>query len=147
MMTRRFRLARLLFPALGAVLATSGCGTGPSAPSPVPTGMWGGDHVALTVADAGSHIEFDCAHGDIPIPLMVNARHGFDATGIFVRERGGPIRVGDMPDSHPAAYVGSLTETTIVLTVRLTDTTEVVGTFTLSRGSPGRLMKCLLPLA
>ena len=111
------------------------------------TGMWGGDHIALTVADAGTHVEFDCAHGDIPIPLMVNARNEFDVSGTFVREHGGPIRVGEMPDSHPAAYVGSVTPTMMVLTVRLTDTNDAIGVFTLSRGSPGRVVKCLLPLA
>jgi hypothetical protein len=109
------------------------------------TGMWGGDHIALT-AGTGTHVEFDCAHGDIPNTLIVNARNEFNVSGTFVREHGGPIRVGEVPDSHPAAYVGSVTETTMVLTVRLTDTNEMIGTFTLSRGSPGRVVKCLLPL-
>jgi hypothetical protein len=145
-MTRPFRLARSL-SLLGAVVATSACSSSPSGPSPVLTGMWGGDHIALTVADTGTHSEFDCAHGDIPSTLMVNARNEFDVSGTFVREHGGPIRVGEMPDSHPAAYVGSVTVTTMMLTVRLTDTNEVIGTFTLSRGSPGRVVKCLLPLA
>jgi hypothetical protein len=112
----------------------------------VPTGRWGGDHIALTVAVVGTHIEFDCAHGDIPIALMVDARNDFDVSGTFVREHGRPIRVGEVPDSHPAAYVGSVTETTMVLTVRLTDTNEAIGTFTLSRDSAGRVVKCLLPL-
>ena len=111
------------------------------------TGVWGGDHIALTVADTGAHFEFDCAHGDTPMTLVVNARNEFDAPGTFVREHGGPIRVGEMPDSRPAAYVGSVTETTMVLTVRLTDTNEVIGPFSLSRGAPGRVVKCLLPSA
>ena len=131
---------------VAAVVATSACSSSPSSPSPVLTGMWGGVHIALTVADTGTHIEFDCAHGDIPITLILNARNEFDVPGMFVREHGGPIRVGEMPDSHPAAYAGSVTGTTMVLTVRLTDTNEVFGTFTSSRGSPGRVVKCLLPL-
>ena len=145
-MTRPFRLARSLF-LLGTVVATSACSSSPSGPSLVLTGMWGGDDIALTATDIGTRIEFDCAHGDIPNTLMVNARNEFDASGTFVREHGGPVRVGEMPDSHPAAYVGSVTETTMVLTVRLTDTNEVIGTFTLSRDSPGRVVKCLWPLA
>src|SRR5712691_4488183 len=143
-MTRPYRLARPLF--LLAVVGASACSSSPSGPSAV-TGMWGGDHIALTVANTATHIEFDCAHGDIPINLTVNARNEFDVSGTFVREHGGPIRVGEMLDSHPAAYVGAITETTMMLTVRLTDTNEAIGAFTLSRGSPGRLVKCLLPLA
>ena len=87
---------------------------------------------------------------NVPEPelvLVVNARNEFDVLGTFVRERGGPVRVGDVPDSHPAAYAGSVTGTTMVLVVRLTDTNEVIGSFALSRDSPGRVAKCLLPLA
>jgi hypothetical protein len=145
-MTRPFRLARSLC-LLAAVVAASACSSSPTGPTPVRAGLWGGDHIALTVAGMSAHIEFDCAHGEIPVALMVNARNEFDVSGTFVREHGGPIRVGEVPDSHPAAYVGSVSETTMVLTVRLTDTNEVIGTFALSRDSPGRVLKCLLPLA
>jgi hypothetical protein len=34
----------------------------------------------------------------------------------------------------------------MVVIVRLTDTNDVIGSFTLSRGSVGRVVKCLLPL-
>jgi hypothetical protein len=107
--------------------------------------MWGGNDIALTVSDTGTHVEFDCAHGDVPGTLTVDARNTFDVQGTYVREHGGPIRVGEAPDSHPAAYGGSVTASTMILTVRLTDTNEVIGTFTVSRGSPGRVVKCLLP--
>jgi hypothetical protein len=145
-MARPFRLAQFMF-VLGALVATWACSSTPSGPTPVLNGMWGGDHIALTIADTGTHVDFDCAHGDIPGMLMANARSEFDVSGSFVRELGGPIRVGQVPDSHPAAYVGSVTATTMLLTVRLTDTNEVIGVFTLSRGSSGLLVKCVLPLA
>ncbi|HEV3063118.1 MAG TPA: hypothetical protein VGY48_33040 [Vicinamibacterales bacterium] len=145
-MARLFWLARfLLLP--GALVAIEACGSSPSNPSPPLTGMWGGDHIALTVADAGSHLEFDCAHGDITGMLTLDAGNQFNIQGTYIREHGGPIRVGEVPDSHPAAYVGSVTGATMMLSVRLTDTNEVIGTFALSRGSAGRVVKCLLPLA
>src|ERR1700680_4475275 len=53
-MTRPFRLARSLF-LLEALLTTWACSSSPSAPSPALTGIWGGDHIALTVADTGTH--------------------------------------------------------------------------------------------
>jgi hypothetical protein len=81
------------------------------------------------------------------VGLQLQSVQSLPVSGTFAREHGGPVRVGQVPDSHPAAYVGSVTATTMLLTVRLTDTNEVIGTFTLSRGSPGRVVKCLLPLA
>ena len=105
--------------------------------------MWGGDHVAMTVSATATHLEFDCAHGDIPAALMVDARNEFDVAGTFVREHGGPIRDGETADARPARYVGSVSGGAMALTVRLTDTNETIGTFALARGSPGRVVKCL----
>ena len=129
-----------LLGALVAGLACDGSSTNPS--SLVPIGGWGGDHVAMTVGDT-THLEFDCANGDIPGPLRAEARGQFAVAGTFVREHGGPIRPGEVPDSYPAIYAGSVTLTSMVLTVRLTQTNETIGTFTLIRGAAGRVVKCL----
>ena len=137
--------ARYLFVPV-AVVGIWACSGTPAGPSPVLTGSWGGDHIALTVANTGSQVEFDCAHGDIDGALTVNARNEFKVSGTFVREHGGPIRIGEVPDSHPAAYFGSATTTTMALTVQLTDTHEMIGSFTLTRDTRGRVAKCLLPL-
>jgi hypothetical protein len=62
---------------------------------------------------------------------------------VFVREHGGPIRLGEVPDSHPANYAGVVRGDAMTLTVRLTDSADAIGTFSLTRGSPGRVVKCL----
>ena len=138
--TLEARLAILFV--LGTVSA-SACGGGPTTPSRPPVGSWGGDHISLTVTDAGGHAEFDCAHGDIPNPWVVDSRQTFTVRGTYVRDRGGPVLIGEPPDSHPANYVGSVTADTMTLTVELTDTKDVIGTFTLFRGAPARVVKCL----
>ena len=120
-------------------VVSAACGT-PSTPSMMPTGLWGGDHILLTVADTSAHVELDCAHGDIPVRLPDAA---FTVAGTFVREHGGPIRVGETPDSHPALYAASMSGGAMTLTIRLGDSGELVGTFTLTRGSSGRVFKCL----
>jgi hypothetical protein len=113
----------------------------------LPLGVWGGDHVSLTVAATSSHLEFDCAHGDIPVAVTLDARKEFYVSGTFVRDQGGPIQVPPPPaDSHPAVYSGAVNGNMMTLTVQLTDTQTVIGSFTLSRGSPGRLVRCLAPL-
>jgi len=91
-------------------------------------------------ADAASHVEFDCAHGDF---TGVISSSSFSVAGTFVRKHGGPIRVDETADSHPALYDGAVHGSSMTLTLRLTDSNEIVGTFTLTRGAAGRIVKCL----
>jgi hypothetical protein len=128
--------------ALGAV-AGSSCGGVPTEPSRLSTGMWGGDHITLAVADASTHLELDCAHGDIPAVPILDRRGQFEVAGTYVREHGGPIRQGEIPDSHPTIYAGLVASTTMTLTIRLSDTNEPIGAFTLVSGASGRVVKCL----
>jgi hypothetical protein len=123
-------------------LLSVACGDTPAGPSSVGTGIWGGDHVTLTVGDEASHLEFDCAHGDVPGQL--SAPHGeIAAKGTFVREHGGPIRVDESLDSHPALYSGTVSGNMMQLSIRLTDSGDVIGSFSLARGAAGRIAKCL----
>src|SRR5262249_37594556 len=103
-------------------------------------GEWGGDHALLTVSDQTSHVELDCAHGDFSSALHSDR---FAVAGTFVREHGGPIRVDEKADSHPAMFSGTVSGSSMTLTIHLTDTNESIGSFTLSRGSPGRVVKCV----
>jgi hypothetical protein len=125
------------------VIAGIGCGCvgNPTGPSTL-DGIWGGDHITMSISDA-THLELDCAHGDIPAALAIDAQRQFNVTGTFTREHGGPIRTGEVPDTQPAGYSGSVSGTRLGLTIRLTDTGETIGTFSLTRGSSGRVVKCL----
>lgn len=136
--------SRCRYRLMGAALSfTWGCAASPAAPSAIGNGVWGGQHVALTVSDAASHLEFDCAHGEIPLAFTVDGQRAFDLTGTFVREHGGPIREGETADVHPAEYRGTVTDNRMTLTLVLKDTRETIGTFTLIRGAPGQVFKCL----
>jgi len=129
--------------AIAAWLGQVTC-AGPSAPSgALATGVWGGDHVTMTVASGSAQFDFDCAHGSVDTTIVVDGRGQFAATGVFVREHGGPIREGETPDAHPATYTGTVETNTLTLTVRLIDTKETIGSFTLAAGSRGRVVKCL----
>jgi hypothetical protein len=97
----------------------------------------------MTVANSSAHIELDCAHADAPTTLRADAQGEFNAAGTFVREHGGPIRVGELLDAHPATFAGSVTATSMVVTIHLTDSNDIVGTFSLLRGATGRVVKCL----
>ena len=108
----------------------------------LPEGTWGGVHISMEVTAKGAAIEYDCAHGTISEPLRVDNDGRFQAKGTHVREHGGPIRNEETPVSHPASYSGKVNDKTITLTVTLTDSSETIGTFTLTQGSEGQLFKC-----
>lgn len=107
----------------------------------VEPGEWGGDRVRLTVTERGAEVEFDCAHGSLAAPLVVDKKGRFEIAGRFVREHGGPIRLGERPDEQPARYEGQVDGPRMALTVRLQDRT--LGPFELGLGKPARLHKCL----
>jgi hypothetical protein len=97
----------------------------------------------MEVSDSGAEISYDCAHGSITEKIVLDAEGHFSARGRHLRERPGPIRVGDDRSGQAASYRGTVTGDTMNLTVTLTDSRETVGTFTLTHGKPGRLRRCL----
>jgi hypothetical protein len=115
----------------------------PTAPSRVTAGTWGGDHVRLDVTAVGATLEYDCAHGTIDEPLAPDRGGRFSATGTHVFEHGGPIRVDETPNRHPARYDGQVSGDTLQLTVTIVDTQQGLGVFTLRLAALSRLTKCL----
>jgi len=107
----------------------------------VPSGTWAGEHIVMAVTGAGATVEFDCAHGTIDAPLTIDGSGRFDAAGSFTRESGGPTRE-NQPRAAAARYSGSLNDSTLTLTLVLTESKETIGTFTLTLGAHARLIKC-----
>lgn len=106
----------------------------------IPAGAWGGDHIALEVGEKSATIEYDCAHGVIDGPLVVDANGRFDLRGKHTFERGGPIRADEQPRSEPATYVGSIAGNKMTLTLKLAN--EEDETFKLEQGKEANLFKC-----
>ena len=94
----------------------------------------------LKVSEAGGTIEFDCAHGVISESIVPDRDGKFSVKGTFVREGPGPTRQGE--NGEAATFEGSVTNSSLTLTVTLTRTKETMGTFTLSKGGAARLKKC-----
>jgi hypothetical protein len=107
------------------------------------TGTWGGAHIRIDVQPRSATIEYDCANGTIDGPFTIDSKGSFSWRGTFNREHGGPIRIDEKPNSRPAIYSGSIKGDTMTLTVKLADSKQVLATFTLQRGSEGRVRKCL----
>jgi hypothetical protein len=108
----------------------------------VPAGTWGGEHVALTVTDAGAHAEFDCASADITQPLTVDRGGRVAVEGVYVREHGGPVRLGEEPDRPRALFSGRLDGKILTIDITLIESKEIIGHFTVTLGSQPRVRKC-----
>jgi hypothetical protein len=117
--------------------------TGPSAPTELPPGQWGGEHISLTVSPTGASLEFDCAHGTVDEAPRLDPQGQINLRGMYVREHGGPIREGEPEDSHPALYFGQLQGPSVLLSIRLTDVGMQIGPYVAQLGQQPRLVKCL----
>lgn len=105
-------------------------------------GTWGGQHIRFEISDESVNIEYDCAHGAIAGPLTFDPEGRFSWRGTITRERGGPVRLGAKTNNLPATYSGSIKNDTMTLTVEVENSNDEPETFTLTRGSVGRVFKC-----
>ena len=102
------------------------------------TGTWAGAEAAMKVTTTGAHIEFPCAVGDIPQPLMAGSNGEFSADGVYA------IQVGPANGpQQPARYTGRIDNQKMTLSVTLSATSQTFGSFTLTYGSPASFAKCL----
>lgn len=107
----------------------------------VAKGTWGGDHIGISVTDDGAKIEFDCAHGSIESLIPLDDNGGFDVTGVYVQEQGGPLRQGGQAE-RAAGYSGKVDGNHMSLTVKLKDAEKEIGKFTLELGKSPVIRKC-----
>ncbi|HKB09446.1 MAG TPA: hypothetical protein VKD69_02290 [Vicinamibacterales bacterium] len=123
-----------------AVVATCGAPFGASE-SNVRTGRWGGPHVAMTVTPERTDLEFDCGSASVDGAIPTDRDGAFTVTGTFLQERPGPTRP-DGPPSRPMRLTGRVNDDAMTINVRLTDSNEDLGSFTLAFGADARLVKC-----
>ena len=128
--------------------AASSCGSmGPrgtlpgSTATPVRAGLWGGSHIAMTVAPSKTDIEFDCGKAAITGAIDTDPDGAFAVAGTFTPERPGPT-TPDAPPSRPMRVSGSVKGDDMQLTIVLTDKNEPIGDFSLRLGTDARLTKC-----
>ncbi len=126
-----------------AFLALAACDGAPVVPlgGAMLTGDWNGAHLSLTLGAQGGTTEYDCAHGGISEPLILATDGTFEVAGVHVREMGGPVREGEVPDSLPAHYFGRWDGG--ALTMRVVVMADTLGPYVLRKEAPVRLVKCL----
>jgi hypothetical protein len=124
------------------VLIASSAASRPRKMQRLPTGNWGGPHIRIEVGPRSATIDYDCANGTIDGPFTIDGKGRFTWRGTHNREHGGPIRIDEKRNTRQAIYSGWIKGDTMTLTVKLAGTDEVLETYTLKRGSEGRVFKC-----
>ncbi|HEX9629486.1 MAG TPA: hypothetical protein VF961_05665 [Pyrinomonadaceae bacterium] len=107
--------------------------------SRLPSGSWGGMHIALEVGASSATFEFDCAHGVVTEPILLDKDGRFDVIGSYVVEGPGPVREGKEKGSN-ARYLGTVHDDTITLKVK-PDGSDGID-FSLILGKSGKIHKC-----
>lgn len=124
------------------VAGITGCSTSSVVVTGAPvTGAWGGAHASLSLTGAGGVITYDCAHGGLSAPILPDGTGSFDVPGVHVRDRGGPVRMGDIPDSLPARYLGQVSGAR--MTLRVLAGADTLGPFALQLEAAPQLFRCL----
>lgn len=113
----------------------------PSASRPLSPGPWGGPHVALVVTSSGARLEFDCAHATIEEAFRVAPAGTFRLRGRYVRERPGPARQEEDGGSA-AEFTGEVSGDSMTMRIGVEGAAEDLPAFRLTRGAPGRIVKC-----
>lgn len=126
----------------------------------VPNGIWGGQHISLIVRDNNSRLEFDCASGVIQQPLTLSEQKRFSVQGYYKAQKGGAvIPDGEFEelnnqnvssstqqvtekDEATVLYEGHIQGKTMTLKVTFIKTKEVIGNFSLVKGTEPQLTKC-----
>jgi hypothetical protein len=107
------------------------------------TGSWGGEHVGIELHAGGGTLEYDCATGAIDEPIRLDGSGAFRAHGTHSPGHGGPDHVGEEPPRLPSEYHGRVRGDRMTLNVRVPSSDLTLGPYTLFRGAPPQILRCL----
>ena len=111
----------------------------PSAPKIV-SGAWGGEHISLRASSQGAQIDLDCAHATITKPITLDSQDRFDVTGSLAHRGGAQPEGGS--EATPARFTGYVRDGTMHLTMRSSESSEVLGSFILRQNAKGHIARC-----
>ena len=114
-----------------------------SSQATLPTGIWGGQGIELTVTDDGARVDYGCDAGTIDTRVQLDSSGKFTARGTHKFGQGGPRQHGDPAVKiHKASFEGIHEGKTLRLTVLLPDLERKLGDFALQLGRRAVLERC-----
>lgn len=109
---------------------------------PVAESNWGTTDIILRVEKDVVKIEYVCAEGEINEPLKVDEQGNFNADGVHIRHKPGPVIEGAKPNRQPAKYQGKISGDKMTLKITYKESGEEIGNYTLERGKTPRMQRC-----
>lgn len=100
-------------------------------------GIWGGEHIQMTVGVQGAVMKYDCGGGTIDSAILPDADGNFQSAGTFTPGGGAEPAGGRPPEA--AFYSGTIIGESMKLTGRGIDPAVSLGTFDLTYGDKGQL--------
>jgi predicted small secreted protein len=144
MIIGRFTVPRIISSIVVCASLAAACGNAITGPGDdISPGVWGGDSIRLTVTGTGAALEHGCDSGQIDGALTPDHSGRFSTDGTYSFGHGGPRQPGEPPAKiYTARYTGTVTGTTMRLSVFLPELARSIGDFTLQLGKP-MLDRCL----
>lgn len=106
------------------------------------TGHWGGTHIGMLIGPAGTKIEYDCAEGAIPGPIIPRRDGRFEAEGTHKPGWGGPERSDVVLPTYRVRFTGTVRGEAMTLQGRVENGVQL-GPFMLRRGAQPIIFACL----
>ncbi len=106
-------------------------------------GLWGGQGVQLNVTENSADFEFDCAFANIKSKLKTADNEVVEQFGTYTYEHGGPIKIDEKPDVHPARFAGTIEKDSMKLSITILDQKRPDISLKMKRNTKGLVYKCL----
>ena len=129
------RIALLAALALGVTACTA-------LPERPLTGQWGGPHIGMLIGTEITRIEYDCADGVIPGPIIPATNGSFEVEGTHTPGFGGPAIEGVILPTYRVRFTGRARGDRMTLTGRV-ENGVLLGPFALVRGAESGIFRCL----
>lgn len=106
-------------------------------------GRWGGRGVQLSVTEKSTYFEFDCANAELKSKLKTVGIEVVEQFGTYTYERGGPVKVDEKPDVHPAAFRGKIVKDSMFISITILDQKRADIPLKMKKDTQGLVFKCL----
>jgi hypothetical protein len=105
-------------------------------------GQWGGKGINIVASETDVTFDFDCATGIINRKVMVSSNQ-FSERGTFKLSVGNAPIIGDGPKPQNVQYEAKVNGNDINLDIMSEDGKTLIGTYTATKDTSGKLFRCL----